>query len=68
MSVDSRTAAVHRAAVLGSPIEHSLSPVLHSAAHEALGLHGWHYGMIECDEPDLPASWTAWDPNGRACR
>jgi shikimate-5-dehydrogenase len=54
MSVDSRTAAVHRAAVLGSPIEHSLSPVLHSAAYEALGLHGWHYGMIECDEPGLP--------------
>jgi shikimate dehydrogenase len=43
-----------RAAVLGSPIKHSLSPVLHSAAYQALGLHGWHYGMIECDEPGLP--------------
>jgi shikimate dehydrogenase len=43
-----------RAAVLGSPIKHSLSPVLHGAAYQALGLHGWHYDMIECDEPGLP--------------
>jgi shikimate 5-dehydrogenase len=54
MTVDGPTAAVHRAAMLGSPIEHSLSPVLHNAAYEALGLRGWHYGMIECGEPDLP--------------
>jgi shikimate dehydrogenase len=40
--------------VLGSPIKHSLSPVLHGAAYQALGLHGWHYDMIECDEPGLP--------------
>jgi shikimate dehydrogenase len=45
---------VRRAAVLGSPIKHSLSPVLHGAAYQALGLHGWHYDKIECDEPDLP--------------
>ncbi len=43
-----------RAAVLGSPVKHSLSPVLHSAAYRALGLNGWHYGMIECDEAGLP--------------
>ena len=43
-----------RAAVLGSPITHSLSPVLHGAAYQALGLHGWHYDKIECDEPGLP--------------
>ena len=36
-------APVQRAAVLGDPIEHSLSPVLHTAAYEALGLTGWHY-------------------------
>ena len=46
--------AVRRAAVLGSPITHSLSPVLHGAAYQALGLHGWHYGKIECDEAGLP--------------
>jgi shikimate dehydrogenase len=40
--------------VLGSPIEHSLSPVLHGAAYQALDLHGWRYDKIECDEPDLP--------------
>ena len=36
-------APVQRAAVLGDPIEHSLSPVLHTAAYEVLGLTGWHY-------------------------
>jgi len=40
--------------VLGSPIEHSLSPVLHGAAYQALDLRGWHYDKIECDEPGLP--------------
>jgi shikimate dehydrogenase len=45
---------VRRAAVLGSPIKHSLSPVLHGAAYHALDLRGWHYDKIECDEPDLP--------------
>jgi shikimate-5-dehydrogenase len=43
-----------RAAVLGSPIEHSLSPVLHAAAYRVLGL-GWSYQAIECDELALPA-------------
>jgi shikimate dehydrogenase len=43
------------AAVLGKPIEHSLSPVLHRAAYAALGLTGWRYTAIECAEPDLPA-------------
>jgi shikimate dehydrogenase len=43
------------AAVLGSPIKHSLSPVLHGAAYQALELGGWHYDMIECDEAGLPA-------------
>jgi shikimate dehydrogenase len=44
-----------KAAVLGSPISHSLSPVLHRAAYRALGLTGWTYGAIECDEARLPA-------------
>jgi shikimate dehydrogenase len=44
-----------RAAVLGSPISHSLSPVLHRAAYRALGLTGWAYEAIECDEARLPA-------------
>jgi hypothetical protein len=35
-----------RAAVLGSPIAHSLSPALHRAAYVALGL-SWTYDAIE---------------------
>jgi shikimate dehydrogenase len=49
------TTPARRAAVLGSPIAHSLSPVLHGAAYAALGLDGWHYGSHECTEEALPA-------------
>ncbi|WEV24435.1 shikimate dehydrogenase [Streptomyces sp. 71268] len=44
-----------RAAVLGSPIAHSLSPVLHRAAYAKLGLTGWRYDRYEVDEAGLPA-------------
>ncbi|MFJ8851279.1 shikimate dehydrogenase [Streptomyces sp. NPDC102437] len=44
----------HRAAVLGSPIAHSLSPVLHRAAYAELGLDGWTYDRFEIDEQALP--------------
>ncbi|MEU0087513.1 shikimate dehydrogenase [Streptomyces sp. NPDC006274] len=43
-----------RAAVLGSPIAHSLSPVLHRAAYAALGLTDWSYDRFEVDEAALP--------------
>ncbi|MFF2308157.1 shikimate dehydrogenase [Streptomyces sp. NPDC058128] len=43
-----------RAAVLGSPIAHSLSPVLHRAAYAALGLDDWSYERFEVDEAGLP--------------
>lgn len=43
-----------RAAVLGCPVEHSLSPVLHGTAYRALGLD-WAYDRVECDEDRLPA-------------
>ncbi len=42
-----------RAAVLGSPIAHSLSPALHRAAYAELGLDDWTYEAIECDEASL---------------
>ena len=42
-----------RAAVLGRPIAHSLSPVLHRAAYAAMGLDDWSYEAIECGEDDL---------------
>jgi shikimate dehydrogenase len=41
--------------VLGHPIAHSLSPVLHAAAYAALGLTGWQYEVIDCDTPELAA-------------
>jgi shikimate dehydrogenase len=43
-----------RAAVLGSPIEHSKSPQLHLAAYRALGLSDWTYERIECSADELP--------------
>ncbi|MFE9767279.1 shikimate dehydrogenase [Streptomyces sp. NPDC005808] len=43
-----------RAAVLGSPIAHSLSPVLHRAAYAELGLADWSYDRFEVDEEALP--------------
>ncbi|MEV7671306.1 shikimate dehydrogenase [Streptomyces sp. NPDC088752] len=43
-----------RAAVLGSPVAHSLSPVLHRAAYAELGLHDWSYERFEVDEAALP--------------
>ena len=49
-----RAAEARRAAVLGSPIAHSLSPVLHRAAYDALGLTGWSYDRFEIDEESLP--------------
>jgi shikimate-5-dehydrogenase len=42
-----------RAAVLGKPIAHSLSPVLHNAGYAAAGLTDWHYEARECAEAEL---------------
>jgi shikimate dehydrogenase len=42
-----------RAAVLGKPIAHSLSPVIHNAGYRAAGLAGWSYTAIECAEAEL---------------
>ncbi len=43
-----------RCGVAGSPIAHSLSPVLHRAAYDALGLD-WEYDAHDVDEAGLPA-------------
>ena len=43
---------VRRCAVVGSPIEHSLSPTLHHAAYAQLGLN-WIYDRFEVDERRL---------------
>jgi len=42
-----------RAAVLGSPIAHSLSPTLHNAAYLALGIEG-KYDAVEVGSGQLP--------------
>jgi len=47
------TMATRQAAVLGSPISHSLSPALHTAAYRALGLSHWSYGAHEVQAPAL---------------
>jgi shikimate dehydrogenase len=43
-----------RAAVLGRPVAHSLSPVLHRAAYAALGLGDWTYDALDVGAADLP--------------
>ena len=48
-----RTAVRWRAAVLGSPISHSLSPALHTAAYAAFGLTDWEYTRFEVAEAQL---------------
>lgn len=46
------TAGPRRAAVLGRPVAHSLSPVLHRAAYAALGLD-WTYEAVDCGVDEL---------------
>ena len=46
------SAEPHRAGVLGHPIEHSLSPVLHQAAYASLGLE-WSYDRFDVTEEGL---------------
>lgn len=41
--------------MLGSPIEHSLSPVLHRAGYDALGLTDWDYERHDVVEDGLAA-------------
>ena len=56
------TAGPRRAAVLGSPISHSLSPALHAAAYRALGLVDWLYGAHEVRESALRGFVTGLGP------
>lgn len=55
----------NRCAVLGKPIAHSLSPVLHNAAYRALGLKDWAYDRHEVGEDDLDAFLKGLDPTWR---
>lgn len=55
---------IQRAAVLGSPIEHSLSPALHQAAYVVLGLD-WEYRAIECTIEQFPGFLVGLDETWR---
>ena len=57
------TTTTRRAAVLGHPVAHSLSPVLHTAAYHALGLDGWEYGVHDVTEGTLPGFLRGLDPD-----
>ncbi|MFU0568808.1 shikimate dehydrogenase family protein [Gardnerella vaginalis] len=43
----------YHCAVLGDPISHSLSPVLHNTAYKALGLTNWQYSKEKVSETEL---------------
>lgn len=49
------TARTRLAAVIGSPVRHSLSPVIHNAAFAAGG-HDWLYGAFEVDPRNATAA------------
>ena len=53
----------HRCAVLGKPIAHSLSPVLHNAAYRSLGLNDWFYDKHEVGEEELDSFLKGLDPS-----
>jgi shikimate dehydrogenase len=61
---NSTLAGSRRCAVLGSPIEHSLSPALHRAAYAHLGLN-WTYDRVEVDEHRLGPFVSELDPYWR---
>jgi shikimate dehydrogenase len=51
-----------RCAVLGDPIDHSLSPVIHRAAYAALGLDGWDYDAVAVPAGGLAGFLDGLDP------
>ncbi|WP_030810635.1 shikimate dehydrogenase [Streptomyces sp. NRRL F-2799] len=57
-----RATGARRAAVLGKPIAHSLSPVLHRAAYAELGLDDWSYDRFEVDEAGLAGFFAGLGP------
>ena len=54
-----------RAAVLGRPVAHSLSPLLHRAAYVALGLDDWTYDALDIGAEDLPVLLAGLGPEWR---
>ena len=54
-----------RAALLGRPVSHSLSPLLHRAAYAALGLDDWTYDALDIGAEDLPVLLAGLDEDWR---
>lgn len=54
---------IGQCAVLGSPVAHSLSPVMHNTAYRSLGMD-WTYGAIDTDIDDLARVLARRDENG----
>ncbi len=54
-----------RAAVIGRPISHSLSPLLHRAAYAALGLTDWTYDALDLGAEDVPVLLAGLGPEWR---
>ncbi|MGV8908673.1 MAG: shikimate dehydrogenase [Propionicimonas sp.] len=54
-----------KAAVLGSPVAHSLSPVLHAAGYAELGLADWSYDRFDLQAADLPGFVAGLDADWR---
>ncbi len=46
------TSTIHKVAVVGWPIDHSLSPAMHNAAFAALGMSDWLYDKVALP-PDI---------------
>jgi shikimate dehydrogenase len=44
--------AIQLVGLIGWPVEHSVSPAMHNAAFQALGLP-WHYGLLPTDPAEL---------------
>ena len=56
---------LRRAAVLGRPVGHSLSPLLHRAAYTALELTGWSYDALDVGAEELPLLLAGLGPEWR---
>lgn len=44
--------AINRVGLIGFPVEHSLSPIMHNAAFKALNMDDWHYDAMSIP-PDI---------------
>ena len=60
----SQPSATGRCAVLGSPVAHSLSPVMHRTAYQELGVD-WDYAAIEVTETGLASFLEGLDDSWR---